>query len=356
MTGSAAFTAELLKRSAAGYAAAAAARLLEQHPALREQGGALAAWRTHLSQRLLELAAAVAAEEPRLFRERVLWSYQTFVARDLDTEQLQASLESLRAVLAAELPARAAEPALTCLDAALQALVAGVEPPRGGQLDPTAESGRLALGYLNQVLEGDTYAAAAVLIEALQSGHLTAEALYLDVLLPAQEEIGRLWHGAQASVAEEHLVSATTRRVMAIAAHLAPRTTARQATVVSACATGNAHDLPLRAIADLFHLHGWRSLFLGADVPTEDLPAVLSGYDADVLLLSASLSTQLEQVRVAVETVREQSARPVGIIVGGAAFDEAPALAVRFGADAYAPSAREALRAADDWLAARSQS
>ena len=63
-----AFAGDLLERSAAGYAGFAASLMLERDPGLRDRHGpdALAAWRSHLTQRVLELAAAVLAGEPRL--------------------------------------------------------------------------------------------------------------------------------------------------------------------------------------------------------------------------------------------------------------------------------------------------
>lgn len=354
MTDNSAFTAELLKRSAAGYAGAAASLLLERQPDLRAQGGALAAWHAHLSQRVLELAAAVAAAEPVLFRERVLWSRATFAARGRDTGALEASLTSLRDVLAADLPARAIDVALLPFDQAITALKAS-EAPRTevGQLDPDTAAGRPALRYLQQVLEGNAAEATAELVTLVQTDANSAEEVYLNVLLPAQHEIGRLWHAAQVTVAEEHLVTAATQRVMAILSYMAPRSPANGATVVAACVVGNAHDIGLRALADLFYLRGWRSIFLGADVPVADLPAVLAGYGTDLLLLSGTLSTQIDAARIAIAKVRDQCSHPVGIIAGGAAFDEVPELACKLGADAYAATLSDALKLGSDWLKRR---
>ena len=96
------FAAEILRRSAAGYAGNAASLLLERNEALRSQAGALDAWKSHLTQRLLELSSALGAGQPRMFSERVVWSRKTFAARNQDDALIVASLESLRDTLTEE--------------------------------------------------------------------------------------------------------------------------------------------------------------------------------------------------------------------------------------------------------------
>jgi hypothetical protein len=62
--------AELLENSAPGYAAAALA-LLQAPDAQAAPGTDRAAWKNHLAQRVLELAAAVRVDQPALFARRV---------------------------------------------------------------------------------------------------------------------------------------------------------------------------------------------------------------------------------------------------------------------------------------------
>src|SRR5690606_37719362 len=170
-------------------------------------------------------------------------------------------------------------------------------------------------------LTGDVQEALAGLLRAVDEGLPVADA-YLGVLLPAEREIGRLWHLARVRVAEEHLVTFAIQRAMALLAHRAPAAPANGRTVVVAAVASNAHDIALRAGADLFQLAGWRSIFLGADVPVDDLVAMLDIFEADALLLGATLVQQVMPVRQTIRSIREHCGRPVKIIVGGAAFDD----------------------------------
>jgi MerR family transcriptional regulator, light-induced transcriptional regulator len=334
-----AFAAELLERSAAAYAAEATARMFGT-AAQPHAGEDETSWRRHLAQRVCELAAAVALGEPALFVERACWSRKAFRARGRDEGALRASLEALREVLARQLPPAAGASATDYLGLAIAALEAPEQEDATQGLDPARAEDRLALNFLNLALEGNVGEAVACLVEA--SAQMSLEALYLRVLMPAQREIGSLWQLGDLSIPEEHLVTTTTQRAMAVLAHLADRQPPNGRTVVVAAVAGNVHDLGLRAATDLFELAGWRALLLGGDVPAEDLPASLAWFEADLLVLSAVLGTQLREVAATVAAVRRRCEREIPILVGGAAFDEAPEAWRKLGADGYAPTLAEA--------------
>jgi methanogenic corrinoid protein MtbC1 len=338
------FAAQLLERGAAGYAGYAAAALVDSAPRLRDLFGAdaLNGWRHNLTQRVLELAAALAAAEPRIFVSRVVWTSKAFRARQQDEAAVRLSLESLRAVLGERLPEAARAAPLAYLDQALDALRRPLST-EGPELDPGQPHDRLALRFLQKVLEGDGGEAIEEVLAATRNG-LDLRTAYLEVLLPAQREIGRLWHHGEINIAEEHLVTSVTQRCMAALAATAPRPAARNGkTAVIAAVAGNVHDIGLRAVADFYQMAGWRTIFLGADVPADDLPAMLNYFQADLLLLGAMLSTHLPRVEQAIKTVRSTAEKQPKIIVGGAAFDEASDLWQRIGADGYASRVDDAV-------------
>lgn len=334
------FAADLLERGAAGYAGFAVALMAEQDPA----PGPItpAGWRAHLTQRVLELAAAVGAGEPRLFSGRVTWARKAFKARGHAEADLVRSLKALRDTLAERLPPPAAGPPLEYLNAALSLLQQPPPPPDRTALDPARPADRLALQYLQQVLEGNV-AQAIALVTGAAGGDFSPQAVYTDILLPAQREIGRLWHAGEISIAEEHMVTSATQRAMAVIASQAEAAPANGRTVVVAAVAGNVHDVGPRALADMYQLAGWRVLFVGADVPMHDLPNLLTFFQADLLMLGATLTTHVARVEQSIAAIRERCERPVKIVVGGAAFDEAPDLAAKVGADGYAPTIDGAL-------------
>jgi methanogenic corrinoid protein MtbC1 len=223
------------------------------------------------------------------------------------------------------------------IDRALEVFDSESESFNDSFLDPSVKHDKIALQYLQLVLEGNVSDAIAKVTQAAQNG-VDAPGVYKDVFTPAQREIGRLWHLGDVTVAEEHLVTVATQRSMAILANSAPGMASNGKTVITAAVAGNVHDIGLRAVADLYQLAGWRSIFLGSDVPVRELPAMLTFFDADLLLLGATLSTQIQKVAETIQVIRDRCERDVKIIVGGAAFDEAPQLWRRMNSDGYCDS------------------
>jgi len=335
------FASALLEKGAAGYAGLAASLMLEQ------QGDAdnkaeFEVWKSHITQRILELSAALSVSEPQLFANRAAWFRKALAARQIDESYVNASLESLKATLDERLPPVGKSAPIEYIDSALKALSEGIAIQDDSEIDPDSETGRLTLDYLQGVLEGNASQAIGKLLNELQNGR-DPISLYTQVLLPAQREIGRLWHIGDVSVAEEHLVTSATKRAMAVLAQHADNQPSNGKTMVAAAVANNAHDIGIRAISDLYQMAGWRVIYLGCDVPIDDLPPMLTYFDADVLVLSATLDVQIPLVRETISMVRERADQNVRVLVGGYAFDQAPDIASTVGADAYTKSVTAAL-------------
>jgi methanogenic corrinoid protein MtbC1 len=352
MSSSGTFAATILETGSGAFAGYAASLLLERDAELAARYGAspLGHWRAGLNQRVLELAAAVRAGEPAVFAGRVDWARRALAARDLPEQDIRAGLECLATALRERLPAPALAPVEACLAAALEVFE---RPPlaQDSDLDPTEPHGRLALEYLTLALEGNAPAAVARLIAAVDEGMALA-AVYEHALIGAEREIGRLWHAGKASIAEEHLVTATTRRAMAALATRAEPAPANGKTVAVASVAGNAHELGVRMLADFFEFDGWRVIFLGTDLPAGDLARGVHYFNADLLVLSATLAPQLAAVEEVIGRVRAESDTPAAVMVGGLAFADAPELWRRMGADATAANVADALARARELVGA----
>ena len=202
--------------AASEVASAAATRLLEQHPAVAEHfaPGSWSAWKAHYLQRMHELAAAVSAGVPGIFASRIAWTRQAFASRSVPEEDLQRSLECLREVLDGELPDPARAAVLPPLAAAAEALQRPLVSD-GSAIAAGTEGGKIALGYLLDALEGDSRGAIGKVTAAVDGG-MDLLRVCNEVLLPVQRELGRMWHAGELSIAQEHLVTATTQRLLAV--------------------------------------------------------------------------------------------------------------------------------------------
>ncbi|MDY0168462.1 MAG: cobalamin-dependent protein [Thermoguttaceae bacterium] len=328
-------------RALAGYAAG---DLLQTQPDLAAGLGPapLERWRQVFVQCLEELAAALLANRPGLFVDYVVWMRSLLTSRGMPDGGLEAALESLCRVLAAELPAEAVEAATGACRDALEAVKSAGEPS-GSRLATDSDEGRLAGNYLLALLEGDRNRATRLVLDAAEAGHDVAD-LYLKVLLPAQQEAGRMWQDAEINVAEEHFTTNTTRSVMAQLARYAPRKEPTGKTILVVAVAGNQHDLGVQAVAEFFEMAGWRAIQLGADLPIPDLVQAVDFYRADLLGLSVALRSQMATLKQTIEAVRHsERGRVVKILVGGRALLGNADLAATFGADGYALDPIEAV-------------
>ena len=124
--------------------------------------------------------------------------------------------------------------------------------------------------YLLKLLEGDRRQASQLILDALDENHDVRE-IYLDVLLPVQQELGRMWLTNEINVAEEHFASQATRTLMAQLLLHADFRPANGKTAVLAAVAGNHVDIGVQVVADFFEMDGWRTIQLGANVPAADL-------------------------------------------------------------------------------------
>lgn len=187
-------------------------------------------------------------------------------------------------------------------------------PGRGGS--PAAGTrADLVTGLVVALVDLDRNAASPLLRRVDQLPF--AEAIG-EVWRPVLFEIGRLWEVGEISVAQEHFAAGVART--ALAAMLRSLDTAREGAVevVCACVPGEAHDLPLLAVAVELALAGWQVIWLGADVPLADLCALVATRRPEFVCLSVIGSRPPDEV-LAVGRAVLGSARLTTVVLGGPA-------------------------------------
>ncbi|PKN37650.1 MAG: hypothetical protein CVU62_07950 [Deltaproteobacteria bacterium HGW-Deltaproteobacteria-2] len=106
--------------------------------------------------------------------------------------------------------------------------------------------------------------------------------------------------------------------------------------VVIGVVEGDVHDMGKNIVAAVLEACGYQVYDLGRNVPNAAFLEAIRTTNADILALSAMMSTPLANMRVLIEMARTMFPR-TAIIVGGAPFDAD--LARRMGADGYAENA-----------------
>jgi methanogenic corrinoid protein MtbC1 len=183
--------------------------------------------------------------------------------------------------------------------------------------------------YLRAQLAGDRREAVRLVVEDGLGRGTSALELQAHVIRAAQDEIGRLWQQNRVTIAQEHMASAISQLSLAVLFERATRARPLGKTFVLACVEGELHDLPARIVADFLELEGFDVRYLGADVPTADLTAMVAAEPPDLVGLSVTMSFNVPSLRIMVARLREAISCP--IFVGGHALSWSQGLAGELG-------------------------
>lgn len=216
-----------------------------------------------------------------------------------------------------------------------------LEPGSADRDEGATPLGNLARAYLDEVLRGHREGAVRVVLDAVRGGTDVATAL-IDVLEPAQKEIGRLWQIGEITVAQEHYCTAITQLVMTDLYPFLFTGADSGRRLVAVQAPGSLHEVGLRMVADLLEHEGWDTTYLGAVSGSGEVIETLVDRRAHVLAISASMPAHVRAVAALVDAVRnDPRTAHVKVVVGGRPFLVAPGLVAEVGADGCARDARE---------------
>jgi len=176
--------------------------------------------------------------------------------------------------------------------------------------------GELGRAYAAAVLAGDEVAAERVIREAIEAGLSIAE-VDEEIIAPALWLVGELWERGEISVADEHVATEISIRVLALEREARRVARVRPAYLAMLAAPpGELHVVALRMVAGVLREAGYETMLVGADVPAQALAAIAARHRPDVICLSATMPGSGDQVMIAMDEV--QRAWPkVSFLVGG---------------------------------------
>jgi 5-methyltetrahydrofolate--homocysteine methyltransferase len=124
-------------------------------------------------------------------------------------------------------------------------------------------------------------------------------------------------------------------------------------TIVIGVVEGDPHDLGKNIISGVYRAFGYRVVDLGVQVTAEVFERAVLEHKADILALSAMMSTTMVCMPDIIRTIRLTCPGTI-VLVGGAPLDRG--LALKYGADGYAESAVTVLEETESVLGKSSRS
>ncbi len=179
-----------------------------------------------------------------------------------------------------------------------------------------AKLDELGRAYAAALLAGDEVAAELVIRESMDA-KLTPAEIDEEIIAPALWLIGELWERGDISVADEHLATEISIRVLALQREAQRLARGRmQHLVMLASPAGEHHVVALRMVANLLRDAGYEAVMLGADVPPAALARSASRYRPDAICLTGTMPGAGDQMLVAIHEVQDVWPR-ARFVVGG---------------------------------------
>lgn len=197
------------------------------------------------------------------------------------------------------------------------------------------------------VIDGASESIAMLTERAIREGHSSNE-ITEKALTAAMNDIG-IDFGAGRIFLPQVLLSAEAMRAsfQKIKELLPAQQEADRGTVVMATVKGDVHDLGKNIVSALLSNSGFKLIDLGKDVDADTIVRTALEKEADIVGLSALMTTTMTQIDKVIKKLREAGSE-ARVIVGGAAVTEDYATIA--GADAYANDGVSAVQIAKDFV------
>ncbi|MGA9597738.1 MAG: corrinoid protein [Acidimicrobiia bacterium] len=196
------------------------------------------------------------------------------------------------------------------------------------------------LAKLQQAVEeGDREAAVEITQAALTEGISPKEVL--DAMTAAMDVVGARFQRGDLFVPEMLIAARAMKEALVVlepelvAAGVEPEFTAVIGTVA-----GDLHDIGKNLVAMMWKGAGFEVVDLGVNVASDEFVAAAQEHDADIIGLSALLTTTMPNMSAVIDAVRG-AGLTTRVVIGGA--PTTPEFAEQIGADGYAPDAGAAV-------------
>ena len=152
------------------------------------------------------------------------------------------------------------------------------------------------------------------------SSKMTQPQLIENLVVPLVYKVGDLWHDGTIRVANEHLASAVIRSFLTnlIEQH---NPADKAPIIISATPRGQDHELGALIAGVTAAAIGWKVIYLGPNLPVEEIAAVAENLEAKVIALSIVYPNDDPQLRKDFLNLNKMLSKNISLIVGGRAAD-----------------------------------
>lgn len=200
------------------------------------------------------------------------------------------------------------------------------------------------------ILNGDAKKAHAATEAALAAG-VAPMALIQESMVPAMDEVGRLFECEEYFVPELLLAGRAMKSAMELLKPLLTAAGQKMAIrVVIGTVKGDLHDIGKNIVASMLEGSGFEVIDLGTDVSPENFVAAVEERKPHVVCMSALLTVTMPSMKLTIDALQTAGLRTqVKVLIGGAPVTSQ--YAKEIGADGYSENANGAVGLVKNLLA-----
>lgn len=148
--------------------------------------------------------------------------------------------------------------------------------------------------YARAAVDGDETVCNQILDEAFRE-RMPMLDIYQDILAPAMGKVGHWYKEGFINEAQEHLASCLTEQMMARTVQVTGPVRRHNRSAMLGCGPNSWHVIGLRMLGDYLRYCGWKTLYLGANVPTASFVMAVKQQSPDLVLVSCGSADSWEQ-------------------------------------------------------------
>ncbi len=196
----------------------------------------------------------------------------------------------------------------------------------------------------DSVMKGNKSSIVKYTQSAVEAG-VDAKVILNEVLLPAINQVGEYFDKGRYFLPQ--LIGSAETMKLAIE-HIEPLLMSgdgadEMPVIVIATVEGDIHDIGKNLVTLMLKNHGFRVYDLGKDVPKEKIIEAAIQYKAEIIALSALMTTTMREMKHVIEYAREKGVK-AKVMIGGAVITQD--YADEIGADGFSKDAADAVKLA----------
>lgn len=199
---------------------------------------------------------------------------------------------------------------------------AGAPSAEGSHHADSADAGYHLKLCLEAVRNMDSANLEARLLSA--SVALGRQSFLEQVLQPLLHGIGEEWSNGRVKVAHEHLASAVIRSLLGTM-FVSSRTDRSSPLLIGTTPAGQFHEFGALMASITAEANGWRTVYLGPNMPAEDIAAAVEQHKPDALALSIVYPPDDPRLPIELRNLARLISKDLPVIIGGRsseAYDE----------------------------------